>query len=149
MVNMTVTVLRGGTGTEETIEVATVAAGSDGPDRLVAWAGALIQPTPRALASQRGIDAQGLYVAWFWGGAPASRYGLGSTLRLLAIDEQPVATLDELLAAVAGKPDRSSVRIRVANLDGREQVLTLKLDLEYWPTYELILSNGRWERQPR
>ncbi len=146
---VTLTVLRGGSGKEETVSVATQPAESDGPTRLVAWAGALIQDVPSSLATQRGFADTGLYVTSYAPGAPASRYGLATTLRILAIDERPVATLDELLDAVSGRPDRSSVRVQVKNLDGRAQVITLKLDLQYWPTFELVMKNGQWDRLPR
>lgn len=147
--SVSLTLLRAGTGQEERVEVPSLVAPSDGPDRLVGWAGALIQATPRAVAAQRGVEATGIYVCWHWWGAPATRYGLVGTQRILAVDDQPVTTLDELLAAVSGRPDRSAVRVRIQNLDGRDQVITLKLDLQYWPTFELVRTPTGWERRAR
>ncbi len=46
-------------------EVATVPLGGEGIDRLVFWAGALLQPPHRAMAAQRGVTPEGVYVAYF------------------------------------------------------------------------------------
>jgi hypothetical protein len=38
------------------------------------------------------------------------------------------------------------VRLETVDLDGKPDVITLKVDLEYWPTYELRREGGVWER---
>ncbi|MBW2724788.1 MAG: hypothetical protein JRE71_10400, partial [Deltaproteobacteria bacterium] len=45
------------------------------------------------------------------------------------------------------KPDRGPVRIKSVDLDGGVAVITLKLDLEFWPTYELVREGNTWERR--
>ena len=57
-----------------------------------------------------------------------------------------MADLDALLAAVEDKRDREPVRLETLDLDGKPGVITLKLDLAYWPTYELRRQAGTWER---
>jgi hypothetical protein len=57
-----------------------------------------------------------------------------------------VVDLDAFLAAVADRPDRSSVRLRTVGLEGRSDVITLKLDLQFWPTSELRRNGTEWER---
>jgi hypothetical protein len=60
-----------------------------------------------------------------------------------------VKGLDDFLAAVGAKPDGTSVRLFVADLDGRERVITLETDLAYWPTAELVSDGqGGWTRHP-
>ena len=61
----------------------------------------------------------------------------------------PVEDLDGFLAAVADREDRAPVRLETLDLDGKPGVLTLKLDLEYWPTYELRRDGGVWRRVGR
>jgi len=85
-------------------------------------------------------------VAWFWYGSPANRYGLSASLLIVAVDDREIMDLDSFLAAVVDRPDRSSVRLRTVNLDGRTSVMTLKLDLEFWPTTELRRNGKGWER---
>jgi hypothetical protein len=59
-----------------------------------------------------------------------------------------VKGLDAFLAAVSGKPDGASLRLFVADLDGRERVITLETDLAYWPTSELVWDAERgWQRR--
>jgi hypothetical protein len=47
---------------------------------------------------------------------------------------------------VTGRADRSSVRIKTVNWNGAAEVITLKLDQHYWPTYELRRTAAGWER---
>jgi S1-C subfamily serine protease len=116
---------------------------------VVIWAGALLQEVPAPIATQRGLPLEGVYVAGRWRGTPAEAYGLSPTWRILAVDGAPVRGLDEFLATVAGKPDGSSLRLFVADLEGRERLITLELDLAYWPTSELRSDgNGGWTRTP-
>ena len=64
----------------------------------------------------------------------------------LAVDGVETPDLDSFLAVVRDKPNRGPVRLKIVDLDGKVQVLTLKLDLEYWPTYELIRGDDGWKR---
>jgi S1-C subfamily serine protease len=111
-------------------------------ERIVIWAGALLQETPSTLPAQRGLPPEGVYVAGRWRGTPAESHELSPTWRILAVDGAPVKGLDAFLAAVAPRPDGASLRLFVADLDGRERVITLATDLAYWPTSELV-----WDAQ--
>jgi S1-C subfamily serine protease len=133
-------------GEEMTLPVPTTAVDGRGTDRALFWAGAVLQAPHSAINERGGIEPKGVYVAWFWYGSPANRYGLAATRLIVAVDDRDVADLDGFLAAVAGRPDRSSVRLRTVGLDGRTDVMTLKLDLEFWPTTELRRNGKGWER---
>lgn len=137
-------ILRG--GEEQTVEVVPEAMDGRGTTRAVLWAGALLQAPHPALASQRRIAVEGVYVSRHWYGSPSTRYGLEATSRIVEVDGRPVHDLDEFLEAVAGKQDRDAVRLEILDLDGRPDVITLKVDLEYWPTYELRKVRGVWKR---
>jgi S1-C subfamily serine protease len=133
-------------GEVQSIEVQPKAMSGRGTTRAVLWAGALLQTPHPALASQYGVEPKGVYVSRHWYGSPSTRYRLEATTRIVEVDGRPVADLDEFLEAVAGKKDRDPVRLEIVDLDGKPTVITLKVDLEYWPTYELRKSNGVWER---
>lgn len=134
-------------GEELALDVPTAVQPGEGVDRAVLWAGALLHAPHQAVAAQRGIPPEGVYVSWSWYGAPASRYGLRPTLRVLEVDGVAVPTLDAFLAAVSGRADGGAVRLKTTDLDGRVQVLTLKLDLAYWPTQELRREGDTWTRR--
>ncbi len=138
-------VLRDGAALD--LVVPTEPIGGEGTDRAVLWAGSMLQSPPRALATQRFLPREGVYVSRHWYGSPANRYGIEATHRFLEVDGVPTPDLDAFLEVVAGKPDRGAVRLKVVDLDGRVEVLTLKLDLEYWPTYELVRSTDGWQRR--
>jgi S1-C subfamily serine protease len=143
---LAVTVLRD--GAEQTLEVATVPLGGRDIDRLLLWAGAVLHAPHRAMSVQRGIPPEGVFVAYFAYGSPATRYKLYAGRRIVAVDGHATPDLDSFIAAVRGRPDRSAVRLQTVTWNGVIEVITLKLDLHYWPTYELERTVAGWERLP-
>jgi len=142
----TVTVRVSRDGVEQDLVVPTLQLDGHGIDRVVSWAGTLLHATQDAVPEQRGLAMTGVYVAWYWFGSPAAQYGLRSTRRILDVNGQPTADLDQFLAAVRDIPDGGSVRLRTEDLDGRLEVTTLRTDLTYWPTWELVRGPQGWER---
>jgi len=134
-------------GTRElTIDVPTVALNGQDVDRFVVWAGATLQAPYRAIVAQRGIEPQGVMVSYFYYGSPASRTPLMPLRRIVEVDGVPTPDLDAFVRAVANRPDRSSVRLKTINWNEAVEVLTLKLDKHYWPTYELTRTAAGWRR---
>jgi S1-C subfamily serine protease len=133
-------------GVEQTLEVEPQPMSGDGTTRAVLWSGALLQAPHPVLAAQYRIEPGGVYVSRHWFGSPATRYRLEATRRIVEVDGTPVSDLDGFLALVADKRDGDAVRLETVDLDGRPAVITLKLDLEYWPTYELRRTGAGWER---
>jgi S1-C subfamily serine protease len=143
-VSVQVALWRDGAAHEATVQ--TVALNGRDIDRVVLWAGALLQQPHRELAAQRGIEPVGVYVAYFAYGSPATSYGLWAGSRLIEVDGRSVHDLDAFIAAVASKGDRGSVRLKAVQWNGATDVVTLKLDHKYWPAYELRLTDGGWRR---
>ena len=139
-----VTVWRDGAAQE--FDVDTVPLTGNGIGHAVVWAGALLQNPHRAMSAQRGIDPTGVYVAFFNYGSPATRYGLWAGRRIVAVDEIETPNLAAFVAAVEGKKDRASVRLRTVTWNGAVEVITLKLDNQYWPAYEIRRTDVGWER---
>ncbi len=133
-------------GDEVELQVQTEAVSGRGTERAVLWAGTLLQTPHRALAAQRGLAPEGVYVARVWYGSPGDRYGLRATSRIVAVDGRSTPDLDAFLEVVREKGDRGAVRLKIRDLDGRPDVLTLKLDLEYWATYGLERGAEGWTR---
>jgi len=129
----------------ELVVVATPRRGA-GTERLVHWAGALLQLPHHAAQIQRNLAPEGVYISLYWYGSPASRSRLRAARRIVAVDGKPTPDLDAFLAAVAGKPSRASVRLKTVDLDDKVELITLRLDLEYFPTYELRLTPAGWIR---
>ena len=42
-----------------------------------------------------------------------------------------------------------ALRVIDQRLDGRTEVLTLRLDLHYWPTFEIVQTEAGWVRTER
>jgi S1-C subfamily serine protease len=139
-----VTVLRDGRELE--LDLATEALDGGDIDRLLLWAGAVLHAPHRAMAAQRGIPPEGVFVAFFSYGSPATRHQLFAGRRIVEVDGRPTPDLDAFIAAVRGRADRSSVRMRTVTWNGSTEGITLKLDRHYWPAYELRRTPDGWLR---
>jgi len=140
-----VTVWRG--NGEITLDVPTTALSGVDVDRVVLWAGATLHAPHRAMSQQRGVAPVGVYVAFFSYGSPATRYRLFPGRRIIEVDGQPTPDLDAFLKVVKGRPDRSSLRLRTLTWNNVPEVITLKLDRQYWPTSELLRTPQGWDRR--
>ena len=141
-----VTILRD--GREEVLRIATARLGGHDIDRLLLWAGAVLHAPHRAMAAQRGIPPEGVFVAYFAYGSPATRYELFAGRRIVEVDGRATPDLDAFIATVRGRADRSSVRLKTISWNGSVEVITLKLDEHYWPAYELVRGPAGWQRRP-
>ena len=131
---------------ERTVPIDTVALDGKDLDRVLIWAGATLQAPHRAMSAQRGIAPEGVFVAYFYYGSPATRYGLYAGRRIVAVDGQPTPDLDSFVKAVAGREDRASLRLNTITWNNAVEVITLKLDQHYWPAYELRRGENGWTR---
>ncbi len=134
-------------GAVQKVTFDTVPLDGNGTDRIVVWAGAILHEAHPEVAMQQGLNPGGVYVAFQWYGGPAQKYRLRPSLRIVEVDGTAVANLDQLVTQVSGKKHGEAVRIRALGLDGKPEVLTLKLDLMYWPTTIVERKNGEWERR--
>ena len=135
-------------GKELQAEVDTVPLPGTGVDRVVGFAGMTLHATHPDVAAQKGITGEGVYVAWLWYGSPAARYGIRPTRRVIEINGVKTPNLDAVLAVVSSMRDGEAVRLTLEALDGRPEVDTMKLDLQYWPTFELKRDAlGVWSRR--
>ena len=135
-------------GAETVVEVPGTPLDGQGIDRVLVWAGATLHAPHRAMAAQRAIPPEGVFVAFFMYGSPASRYQLWAGRRITEVDGEPTPDLDSFIRAVSGRPDRSSLRLKTVNWNGSVDVITLKLDEHYWPAYELRREGDAWSRRP-
>jgi S1-C subfamily serine protease len=141
---VTVTIWRNGEVKE--IPVRTAALDGKGITRAISWAGALLQDPHRAMAAQRGVSRDGVYVAYFSYGSPATRYGLWAGRRVVEVNETPTPDLGAFVDAVKDIEHRESVRLKTVSWNDTVEVITLKLDTQYWPAYEIRRTEDGWRR---
>jgi len=144
---VTATVIRDGVAQD--LVLGTAALGGRDLDRILLWGGAILQAPHRALAMQRGIGAEGVFVARYYFGSPASHYGMYAGRLVVAADGIPTPDLDSFLAAVTDADGnfKDEVRLTLRTWDGRTQPLAMRLDPHYWPTYELLRGPEGWVRR--
>jgi S1-C subfamily serine protease len=128
------------------IPVRTAVLNGRGIDRAISWAGALLQDPHRAMAAQRGVEPYGVYVAYFNYGSPATRYGLWAGRRVVEVNETPTRDLQAFIDAVKDLGHRDSVRLKTVTWNNTVEVITLKLDTQYWPAYEIRRTEEGWRR---
>lgn len=129
------------------LEVPTVALNGAGTRQILLWAGAILQKPQLAAAEQFGVPPTGLLVDYYNYGSPASRYGLTPGQRIVAVNGQPTPDMDSFIAAIKDLHDGDVVRLSIKSWDRAPGVITLKLDLRYWPTYEVAWSANGWVRR--
>jgi len=128
------------------LEIETVTLDGLGIRRALLWAGALLQNPHRSMAAQRGIDPYGVYIAFFNYGSPSTRYGLWAGRRIVKVDDKVTPNLQTFIDVIRGKEDRSSVRLKTITWNGAAEIITLKLDNQYWPAYEIRRVEDGWQR---
>jgi S1-C subfamily serine protease len=128
------------------LSIKTAALSGKGIERAVLWGGALLQDPHRAMAAQRGIGTDGVYVAYFSYGSPATRYGLWAGRRVVEVNETPTPNLQSFIDIVKDIEHRESVRVKTVTWNGTAEVITLKLDNQYWPAYEIRRDEDGWRR---
>ena len=116
-------------------------------DRLIFFMGLLLQKPPLAISTQRGLPAEGVYVAARYPGSPASVSGPPPTSRIIEVDGQPTPDLTEFLRVVNGlKPEVHSCVIKFTELSGATRVTSMKLEREHWGTSEIRADRQEWTR---
>ncbi len=114
-------------------------------ENVYIWSGALIQKPHRAVSAQYGLAPEGVYVSWYWYGSPANRYGLRPLSRIVEFEGQPVEDLAGFIQLSKQHVDKDFVRIRLLDLIGRESIITLKQDNQYWPTERVFFDGEDWK----
>ncbi len=135
-------------GSELTVPLKTVVLSGRDVDRVLLWAGATLHAPHRAMAVQRGIEPDGVFIAFFMYGSPASRYKLWAGRSITEVDGIPVSDLDAFIRAVSGRPDGASVRLKTVSWNDSVDIITVRLDQHYWPAYELRRTETGWLRTP-
>ncbi|HKT31396.1 MAG TPA: PDZ domain-containing protein [Gammaproteobacteria bacterium] len=138
-------VLRNGKVTS--LEVPSVALSGEGTRQILLWAGAILQKPQLAASEQFSVPPTGLLVDFYNYGSPASRYGLTPGQRIVAVNGQPTQDMDSFVAAVRNLHDGDVVRLTMNGWDRAPGIITLKLDLRYWPTCEVAWSAHGWVRR--
>ena len=114
-------------------------------DQAIFWAGAHIHKPHRAL-NQRGIESKGVYVAFNNYGSPATRYGLNAGLSVVEVDDTPISDLDDFKESIRSKKINDTIKLGTLSWNGSKNVITMKLNNRYWPTYEIKRNEYEWNR---
>jgi S1-C subfamily serine protease len=144
----TVTVTRLRDGVVEDLQIGVTTLDGLGVHRVLSFAGALLHEPHRAVGLSYAEPVSGLYVSWYWYGGPAAHYGLRASSLVRGLNGQPIATMDDFIAAVRDLPDGAPVRLDIESLGHVEDVATLLTDMVYWPTMLIEHTSTGWVTRP-
>lgn len=115
-------------------------------EQVFYWSGLYLHSPHRAAQQQGNVGDDGVYVASYSYGSPATRYGLFAMQRIVEIDGQPINTTNDFVKAVKGKEHQASVLIKTLDFRNNSRVITLRIDNNYWPFFEIKYQDGQWEK---
>lgn len=118
-----------------------------GTNRVVVWAGLVVQEPHYSVATLGYIPEEGggVYCSRWCYGSPAHKFGLRATIWIVEVNGEPTTTLDEFLNVVKKLHNGDSVRLKTIAINTKPKVFTLKTDYHYWPTVELRRNEWDWE----
>ena len=118
-----------------------------GTTRILTFAGIQVQPThesakfhgyvPDSLWTQEGV-----YISFIKLGSPADSTDIAPVRWIVEVNNHPVNNIDNLLTEILKLKHQEYVRVRTMDWQGSEALSTLRLDLHFWPTTELVYDLG-------
>jgi len=115
-------------------------------EQVFYWSGLYLHSPHRAAQQQGNVGDNGVYVASYSYGSPATRYGLYAMQRIVEIDGQSIKNTDDFVKAIKGKDHQASVLIKTLDFRNNSKVITLRIDNNYWPFYEIKYQDGQWKK---
>ncbi|KAF9350718.1 hypothetical protein BGX26_011160 [Mortierella sp. AD094] len=128
--------------TEVQLTVPTEEIDGNGTSRLAIWAGAMMHEPHKAVLQQSKTLPSRVYVSARSKGSPSYMYGMVPTMWITHINGTPTPDLDALLKAVRQCADNSYVRVKTMSFDMIPTVLSIKTNMHYWPTAEMIRDDN-------
>jgi len=115
-------------------------------EQVFFWSGLSLHAPHRAAQQQGNVSDEGVYIASYSYGSPASRYNLYAMQRIVEIDGQAINSTDDFVKAVKGKVHQTSIIIKTLDFKNNSKVAALRVDNNYWPFYEIKYTDGKWKK---
>jgi len=124
-----------------------------GTDKVLFFAGLQVQPThdavlfhgfcPEHLTNER----RGCFISGVAFGSPANSAGIFAVRWIVEANETKVDSLQSLVDVVKHVKHNDCVRLRLQDLQGNTQVVTVRIDHNFWQTSMLAYDNadGQWK----
>lgn len=130
-----------------TEKVSTVALSGQDIEQVLFWSGLYLHAPHRPAQLQRNVNDQGVYIASYSYGSPASRHNIYAMRKIIEVNGQKVTTNQDFINVVKNQKHRDSVLLKMIDFNKNISVKTIKLDNHYWPFYEVKYDNGEWHKQ--
>ena len=97
-----------------------------------------------AVSYQRGVSADGVYVASCPYGSPCSADKLYWQRRIVSMNGNEVNNIDQFAQLLAQQDLTQPLRLTTLDLLDRPSSVALRLDEHYWPTAWLVREGNTW-----
>lgn len=138
------TALRAGEVVEIVVEPSKLSA--SGTERIVSWGGAVFQEPHLEIARFKGLSTAGVYITDTEEGSPALWDNLYRNRFVTAVDGVPVSNLEEFLREINQKKQDEITRLSLFTMSGREGIVSVQPEYNFWPTIEIVRDGSRWRR---
>ncbi|KAK9431261.1 trypsin-like cysteine/serine peptidase domain-containing protein [Lipomyces doorenjongii] len=131
------------------LKVPTVSTENLETDRIIIWCGAILHEPHHAVKQQIKKLHSGVYVSARMKGSPAYQYYIAPTYFITHVNGQATPDLTTFLQVVSNIPDNTYLRLRIVTFDNVPFASSIKSNLHYFPTMELVKDRtrpGEWKR---
>ncbi|KIW11729.1 hypothetical protein PV08_11031 [Exophiala spinifera] len=133
-------------GKEKLFRVLTIPADEVETTHTVAFCGTVLQKPHHAVRQQvRKLHSQ-VYVSACWPGSPAEQYGLLPTTFITEVNGVKTPCLAAFMQEASKIKDNTSFQLRVVTLKSIPQVVTMKKNSHYFPTFEYVKAADGWKK---
>ena len=129
------------------LTVSAIEADALGTRKALLWAGSLVQDPHFELAFQRGNTTPGVFISSTLTGSPSIQDKLYRNRYIVAVEGQPVTSLEEFAASLTSREQDQPVRLTVVSMNGYRSVVSVEPETGFWPTTMLQYEDGTWQRE--
>ncbi len=143
---VTLTLLRD--GVEQQVDYQPHELDGMGVAHVASWNGVSVQALTREVRARMVGTEDGVYISDVASGSPPLGDGLYRNRLITAINNQPVATIEDYKRLLGDVEAGDTVRFSTYSINGQRGVVAVVSDTAFWPRYELVRDGaGHWSRR--
>ncbi len=133
-------------GNEITFNASPAAYYGDDFQHAISWNGLILQNISRALRFSIESPYEGVMVSFTSFGSPGARSSIFPGVRIIAIENQQINSLNDFIGALESQGEKQSLRITLLDQNDRRFNTTIQSESVYWPStqYTYDPESNQW-----